>query len=104
MATLELGLSALICLYNLLVPEIQKHVDEDQLQPDLVTLLDETNKALGPLTGETAWFVCPVPDCDHRPFMLTPRQLADAEGVISCDVCGRLCHRVSEEKPQRSLL
>jgi hypothetical protein len=103
LAKLELRLPELIHLYNLLVPEVQKFVDAGQLQPELVTLLDQTNAALDQLTGEVSWFVCVKEGCDHRPFYLKASELSDAEGVISCEVCDRLCHRVQAEALQQPL-
>ncbi len=101
---IELPESALVYLYNLLVPEVQRHVDEDKLQPDMALLLDETTTALERVTGEVAWFTCTKEECDHRPFQVTRDQLLDAEGVVTCEYCGQLCLRVPEQKLQPSLM
>lgn len=104
MDKIELNEAQLIRLYNLLLPKIQQYIDNEQLQPDLAIILGEVNAALQRLSGEATWFACSGEDCDQRPFRLTAAELADAEGVICCEYCGRLCRRVPEEALQRSFL
>ncbi|MBE7474284.1 MAG: hypothetical protein HS114_34575 [Anaerolineales bacterium] len=103
----QLGLLVLIYLYNLLVPEITKWPAEaskpKQPPVELKTLLHKTNEALATF-GPGSWFYCRKEGCDHRPYYLKHSELADAEGVIACEVCGELCYRVSEEALQRTFL
>jgi hypothetical protein len=99
-ATIELTAPQLVLLYNLLISHITLFIDRDVPDPDAATLLDQTNQALEKLIGESTWFVCVKEGCDARPYRLTVSELEAADGIISCDVCGELCHRVLKESKQ----
>ncbi|MCL4303108.1 MAG: hypothetical protein KJ077_45910 [Anaerolineae bacterium] len=100
----------LIYLYNLLVGELNKPIPPPDAPRDtrrgaeLTNLLAVTDEALSGALGDSQWFACVKEGCDHRPFVVTRGQVEDAEKVISCDVCGELCHRIPEESLQKRLV
>jgi hypothetical protein len=93
----------LIYLYNLLVPQVQANLERDVPPAELTNLLAVTNEALESVSGGVIWFTCATESCDPRPFQITPEQLGDAGGVISCEYCGELCYRVGPEDLQKPL-
>jgi hypothetical protein len=101
MGTLNLGLLPLILIYNLLINELNK---PQHPSAELNTAIAEVNKALAEQQPNGTWFVCIKPGCDPRPYFLKPSELDSAQGTSACDVCGELCHRVSEEALQRTFL
>lgn len=104
MLKIEMHHTTLIYLYNLLVPQVQASLERDVPPAELTNLLTVTNEALESVSGGVIWFTCVKEGCDSRPFKMTPQELNDAEGVISCEYCGELCHRVPEEALQKRFM
>jgi hypothetical protein len=101
LTNLELKQKPLVYLYNLLVADLQ--LKKEAAPDELNILIAGVVEALAALSGESAWFTCTGDGCDNRPFRLTAGELADAEGVVECEICSRLCERVLEEDLQQSL-
>lgn len=42
----------------------------------------------------TRAFYCDGDGCDNRPFVVKQSELDEADGVIECERCGRLCREM----------